>query len=82
MSSIMQMSTPRNNFGGGRNANNPKPNGNNRMHPYDRNGSNNFGRGNQMRNRNQNMRNDFRKGIKFAIYLKSKVKKKNFSLIK
>lgn len=59
------MSSFRNNFAG-RNSNfsNFQSNGNNRMHPYNRNGGNNFGAaGNAMRGRNQNMRNDFRKGI-------------------
>lgn len=68
MKSIMQNS--RNSFGGGgggggsngggrgaMNNGNFHSNGNNRMHPYDRNG-----RGNDVRGRNQNMRNDFRRG--------------------
>lgn len=64
ISSVLQASSSRNNFGG-RNSNysNFQSNGNNRMHPYNRNGGNNFGGGgNNMRGRNQNMRNDFRKG--------------------
>lgn len=62
MKSVMQNGADRK-FGG---RNSFQSNGNNRMHPYDRNGSNStFGRGNNMRGRNQNMRNDFRKGKKF-----------------
>lgn len=63
MKSLMQ-TTPQTSFGG-RSSNNGNfsSNGNNRMHPYERNGGNNFGRGNNnMRGRNQNMRNDFRRG--------------------
>lgn len=64
MKSIMQNS--RNSYGGGggggggrgpMNNGNFNSNGNNRMHPYDRNG-----RGNNSRGRNQTMRNDFRRG--------------------
>lgn len=58
MKSIMQDS--RNSYGGRGASNNGNfnSNGNNRMHPYDRNG-----RGNSVRGgRNQNMRNDFRRG--------------------
>lgn len=57
------MQNSRNSFGGGgggrgaMNNGNFHSNGNNRMHPYDRNG-----RGNNARGRNQNMRNDFRRG--------------------
>lgn len=63
--SVMQSNSNRSfGGGGGRNSNNGnfQSNGNNRMHPYDRNGGNNSGRGNNMRGRNQNMRNDFRRG--------------------
>lgn len=65
MRSMIQTNQSRGNFGG-RNSNNGnfQSNGNNRMHPYDRNGGSNFGRGNNMRGRNQNNRNDFRRGIK------------------
>lgn len=70
MRSLMQ-STNRNSFGG-RSSNNGNfsSNGNNRMHPYERNGNNNFGRGNgnNMRGRNQNMRNDFRRGKHVNIF--------------
>lgn len=68
MKSVMQSSSNR----GGRNSNNGnfQSNGNNRMHPYDRNGGNNSGRGNNMRGRNPNMRNDFRGGNgKVPIYM-------------
>lgn len=52
----------------GRSSNNG--NGSNRMHPYERNGSNNFGRGgnNMMRGRNPNMRNDFRRGTQIMTF--------------
>lgn len=73
MRSIVQSTPSHNNFGS-RNSNTSKfqsNNGNNRMHPYDRDGGNKFGRGNQgntMRGRNQNIRNDFRRGL-YQFYL-------------
>lgn len=67
--SSLQQTMGRNNIGG-RNSNNGnfQSNGNNRMHPYERNNGNNFGRGNNMRGRQQNMRNDFRKGTMGFVY--------------